>query len=322
MIYSNGNVIKSKFDQDYDALCKLSMESYLYTLKNYNRSLEGIIEAGIQPSQSLCEAVNIKEAISNMAQAIKNVFHKIIEVIRSAYITINSALYASDQLITCNADIFKDKVDNFGKYIKYKILIPNRDILSENGSDYTDIVIDEVQDVVDKFISSDGINNILENVDIENTMNSLRGKLLNTNPITQAEFKKQLSESMFVEKEGTGISNDLYNDIIQVMSASPEIIQRSWNKSAEKQMRELLNSVNKLNRKNKDKDDNFKKSIAQMNAYINGSLHIITAIHHIYIIANIKLIKSYRKIFLKVIRSFPNNKKEQITIDTTVKEDE
>lgn len=321
MIYSNDQIVRSKYDSDIDSLYKLSLESYLFSLKNYHESVENMVREKIDSigNTSLNESVNIKEKLIHIGTVIKNIFKKIFEIIQSFTTTITSAFYASDQLVNKNFATFKEKVDNYGKTIKYKILVLSdmNKVLGKNGSEYSDKVIDKISGIIDD-IPTKG----LQIDDIEEDLSKLRGDLLGKGPLTEKAFKEEITGNLFIERSGVGLPADLVDDIVTVMSLSPDLIKNSWDRSAQKQMKKLLDKVKTLEKNNKDNSE-MTSAINKCRVYINGGLHIVNSIYNIYIKANMKAISQYRKLFLKILRTNFNSKSNEIVMtDSEQKEDE
>lgn len=305
MIYSNGTVIKSQNDKEYDSLYKLSMESYLLSLKNYNDSLVEIVECDTRSigCTALNETFNIKEFFSNIGKAIKTFFSKIIEVCKAVKLMIENKFYTSDQLIVKHIDEFKTKVEKYGKTISYDILIPNpsKDVFGTNGSKYSNSVVAQIDKVFIDFVNSNGSNNTILDKDIESSMNEIRGKICDKDSLTAADFKSELENSLLIKKSGTGLTQDIVTHIIKTMNQSPEALHNAWVKTSQNQMKDMLKTVDKISKVNENNVD--EKSFAKMKAYINGSMNIINVIHTSYMNANVKIIQDARKLFLQVMRT-------------------
>lgn len=317
MIYSNGEVVKSHIDRDYDSLYKTCMESYVFTLKNYNESLTEVVEteAKLFGHTSLNEAFNLKNFFAQLGQTIKTVFTKIIEVCQTIMITIKEKFYSSDQLIAAHIDKFKKRVEKYGKMISYDILMPNpsKNVFGSNGSEYSNQIVTQVDKIFIDFVNSKGVDNSILDKDIEAVMNELRGKICDKDSLTSAELKSELEKTLLVRKSGTGISQDIVNHVIKTMNLSPEALKSSWTKTSQSQMKEMLKTINRMSKVNENKVD--ENSFMKMKAYINGSLHIINTINIAYVNANIKLIREARKLFLYIMQTvkMPDNKDNEST---------
>lgn len=315
MIYSNGQVVKSPEDIDFDSLYKFCMESCLFSMKNYNQSLEEIMEMDIKSlNSSLNEAFSIKNIVTVIINGIKAVFAKIIEIYNSIELAFTSAFYASDQLLIkthghdknglarTGVEVFREKAEKYGRNMRYKIAMPNPDkhVFGSNGSEFSNKVLASVTKVIKDYVSASDPSSVWKDRDVEDMMNKLRGEIIGKGSLTQKEFKEELDKSLIIENSGVGITTDIVNHVIKTMHLSTKAIKNSWSKSAQQQMKALINEVNNLYKINQSDES----SLANIKAYVNGALHIINVINMSYVTANIKFIRDARKLFLHVSKTF------------------
>lgn len=301
MIYSNGVIVKEPIDNSMDELSIKILELSLYTMRNYHESLQDALENEIRIKQGILqESFSFKTLCSNMGKAIGSFFNKVKEIFATASALIGSIWASSDQLISANWVLFKEKIDKYGGKIKYKIALPNpdMDILGSCGSEFSEVVYNDAEELVETIKSSTDVNNF---TDIQTKMNEIRGSALGSGKsLSQKEFKDALDAMFFLEeKEYTGIDLTLSKEIIDVLNSSPENISRSWNKEFEKKTKELRATVKKL-----DKNEDISSALASYAiSYISGCLDIISCIHTSFIKANVKVVRTYRSLFLKVIKT-------------------
>lgn len=301
MIYNNGVMVKEPIDNSMDELSIKILELSLYTMRNYHESLQDALENEIRIKQGILqESFSFKTLCSNIGKAIGSFFNKVKEIFATASALIGSIWASSDQLISANWILYKEKIDKYGSKIKYKIALPNpdMDILGSCGSEFSEVVYNDAKELVETIKSSTDVNNF---TDIQTKMNEIRGSALGSGKsLSQKEFKDALDAMFFLEeKEYTGIDSTLSKEIIDVLNSSPENISRSWDKEFEKKTKELRASVKKL-----DKNEDISSALASYAiSYISGCLDIISCIHTSFIKANVKVVRTYRSLFLKVIKT-------------------
>lgn len=301
MIYNNGVIVKEKISNSMDDLSIKLLELSLFTMKNYHDSLQESLEKEIHIKQGLLqESFSFKTLFSNISKAIASFFNKVKEVFKTAGALISSIFATSDQLVSSNFILFKEKIDKYGSKIKYKIALPNPDIdiLGSCGSTFSEVVYDnasEMIEIVKGSVNETGLP------DIQAKMNEIRGSILGDNKsLSQKEFSEALDKMLFLEeKEYVGIDPSLSVEIVNILNSSPENISRSWDREFEKKMKDLKTTVKKL-----DKSEEISPVLASYAiSYISGCLEIISCIHSSFIKANLKIVRSYRSLFLKVIKT-------------------
>lgn len=301
MIYNNGVVVREQTEDFINELNIKSLELSLFAMKNYHESLQEALENEIYMNQGvLQEAFSFKALCQRIWGAITSFFGKVKEIFKTGMALMHSILATSDQLVSTNFILFKEKIDKYGDKIKYKLIMPNPDIsiMGECGADFSDDIYDAADDMVEKIKSSPDVNTL---PDVQSEMNRLRGELLGSNNgLSQKEFNEALNSKMFLEeKEYTGIDDELAHQIIFILNSSPENISKSWDRKFEKKIKDLKNSVKKL-----DKNEEISSSLASYAmSYISGCLEIISCIHTTFIKANVKIVRNYRSLFMKVIKT-------------------
>lgn len=322
MVYDSSGITKSIQSKELDTFNMIELETYLYNSKVYHEALADLIQSDLEklnPSnvKPLQEAFSIKGIFKAIGNAIRTVFSKIWEVIRSFGTVIGSLFQASDQVLVKNVKLLNAKYEMYGKYIKFKAILPRNgadEIMGDCGYEFSNQIINAAKKAKE-YIKSFKDNRESSVDGIITEMDSLRGKLFNENSVSEKDFKNKINDYLFLpKKEYIGIDSDLFEMIKVVMQTSPDMISRSWNRECEKEMNTLLKEIKTLEKDySKDDDTSMSSEINKVKAYMVGCSHIIANIHMTYIQANVKLIRQCRALFMKLIKTIKQPKPEEST---------
>lgn len=321
MVYDSNGITKSLYSREEDKFLSVNLEAYLFSSKLFHESIAELMESelrNINPQNqiSLQEAFSIKNMFTKIFETIKIIFSKIWEAFQTFDVMLTSMFKASDQLLAKNIKLLNKKYEKYAKNIKFKAALPNEQgfgyIMGNNGSDLSDEVISFARDAKRYISFNQDKDSSVDNIIM--SMDTIRGKVLNTSPISEKDFKTKIDEYLFLpEKEYVGVSSEVFNMVKTVMQISPDLITRSWNRDCEKEMKTLLNEIKNLEKDySNDSDESKYHDICKIKVYMVGCSQIISAIHKSFMAANLKLIKQCRKIFMTLIRTLKQPKSGEI----------